>query len=224
MSVADFFMAVIGIVVMDLVLAGDNAIVIGMAARNVPKIMQNRVVLLGTCGAVVIRILATLIVVWLLKLPGLLVVGGLLLIWIAYKLMVDKEDHVIKAKDSIWGAVGTIVLADAAMGLDNVLAVAGAAHGHFGLVITGLLISIPIVVWGSTLFIKLLERFNWILYIGAGIIAFTAGKMIADEPILDQWPIADGIGKWAFTAICVILVLSFGIMRNRSKKNIIHQQ
>lgn len=221
----DFLVALFGIVVMDLVLAGDNAIVIGMAARNVPKPMQKTVILMGTGGAVVIRILATLAVAWLLDLPGLLLIGGVLLLLIAYKLMVGKEDHEVKAKDSILGAVGTIVLADAAMGLDNVLAVAGAAHDNFALVITGLMISIPIVVWGSTLFIKLLDRFMWILYVGAGIVAYTAGKMIADEPLLKSWLIADGVGKWSFIAICVLVVVVLGFLRGRSrtaKNNAVH--
>jgi len=209
-----FLSALVSIVLMDLVLAGDNAIVIGMAARNVPKKMQKLVVLLGMCGAVLIRVLATLAVAWLLDLPGLLLVGGLLLLVIAYKLMTGKEEHEIKAKESLWGAVGTIILADAAMGLDNVLAVAGAAHDNFWLVIIGLLISIPIVVWGSTLFIKLLDRFNWILYLGAGVIAFTAAKMIAEEPILNDMLIADGIGKWVFIAVVVVLLMGIGYYRS----------
>lgn len=209
-----FLGALVSIVLMDLVLAGDNAIVIGMAARNVPKKMQKLVILMGTGGAVVIRILATLAVSWLLDLPGLLLVGGLLLMVIAYKLMTGEDSHEIKAKDSLWGAVGTIVLADAAMGLDNVLAVAGAAHDDFRLVIIGLLISIPIVVWGSTLFIKLLDRFTWILFIGAGVIAFTAAKMVTEEPILDRLIIADGIGKWLFIAVCILLLVGGGYYRS----------
>ncbi|WP_438435350.1 TerC family protein [Gorillibacterium sp. sgz500922] len=209
-----FLSALVSIVLMDLVLAGDNAIVIGMAARNVPKKVQKVVILLGTCGAVVIRIVATLAVAWLLDLPGLLLVGGLLLMVIAYKLMTGGDSHEIKAKDSMLGAVGTIILADAAMGLDNVLAVAGAAHDDFRLVVIGLLISIPIVVWGSTLFIKLMDRFTWILYVGAGVIAFTAGKMVAEEPILDQLVISDGIGKWLFIALCVLLLVGGGYYRS----------
>ncbi|MEO3947347.1 TerC family protein [Gorillibacterium sp. CAU 1737] len=220
-----FLGALVSIVLMDLVLAGDNAIVIGMAARNVPKKMQRIVILMGTGGAVVIRIVATLAVAWLLDLPGLLLVGGLLLMVIAYKLMTGNDSHEIKAKDSLWGAVGTIVLADAAMGLDNVLAVAGAAHDDFRLVIIGLLISIPIVVWGSTLFIKLLDRFSWILYVGAAVIAFTAAKMVADEPVLDNWFIADGAGKWAFIVVCVLLLVGGGYYRSlhpRKNKNVVH--
>lgn len=224
----EFLTALLGIIVMDLVLAGDNAIVIGMAARNVPKPMQKTVIFMGTAGAVVIRIVATLAVAWLLDLPGLLLIGGVLLMWIAYKLMLGgHEDHEIKAKDSMWAAVGTIVLADAAMGLDNVLAVAGAAHDNFLLVILGLLISIPIVVWGSTLFIKLMDRFPWILYAGAAIIAFTAAKMIADEPFLDTTVIAHGAGKWAFAILCVAAVVLLGYFRGRalqrSKKKLIEQ-
>jgi YjbE family integral membrane protein len=134
-----FWSALMSIIIIDLVLAGDNAIVIGMAARNLPKHFQMRAILWGTAGAIGVRILATVIVVWLLKIPGLLFIGGLLLIWIAYKLLVQKKDHVhVEAGGNIWGAIRTIVVADAVMGLDNVLAIAGAAHGSVVLVNFGL--------------------------------------------------------------------------------------
>ncbi|MCE3023197.1 YjbE family putative metal transport protein, partial [Staphylococcus pasteuri] len=130
---------------------------------------QKKVIIWGTVGAIFIRILATLVVVWLLNIPGLLLLGGLLLIWIAYKLLVKEKNHDdIKAEKSLWNAVRTIIIADAAMGLDNVLAVAGAAHGSFLLVVLGLLISVPVVVWGSTLIISWIERFPSLIYIGAG--------------------------------------------------------
>lgn len=214
----EFFIALLGIVVMDLVLGGDNAIVIGMAARRVPKQMQRNVILMGTVGAVVIRIAATLAVAWLLQLPGLRLVGGLLLLVIAYNLMVGKEEHEIKAKDNVWAAVGTIVMADAAMGIDNVLAVAAAAQESFLLVILGLLISIPIVVWGSTLFIKLIDRFAWILYVGAGIIAYTAAHMITKEGFMHKVFI-NGIGEWVFIVLAVLLVVIVGYVRGNAKKN-----
>lgn len=214
----EFFIKLLGIVVMDLVLGGDNAIVIGMAARRVPKQMQRNVIVMGTVGAVVIRIAATLAVAWLLGLPGLRLVGGLLLLLIAYNLMVGKEEHEIKAKDNVWAAVGTIIMADAAMGIDNVLAVAAAAQESFLLVILGLLISIPIVVWGSTLFIKLIDRFAWILYVGAGIIAYTAAHMITKEGFMHNIFI-NAIGEWVFVVLAVAIIVIVGYVRGHAKKN-----
>ncbi|WP_052339873.1 TerC family protein [Gorillibacterium massiliense] len=211
----EFISALLSIVLIDLVLAGDNAIVIGLAARNVPKERQKKVILLGTLGAVIIRVIATLAVTWLLGIPGLLLIGGLLLIWIAYKLLTDKKDHEIAAKDTAWAAIRTILIADAAMGIDNVLAVAGAAHGSIWLVIVGLLISVPIVVWGSTLFIRLLDRFPWILYLGAGVLAYTAAKMIVDEPLLESIPFLHGTGKWIFEAVLIAAVVGVGYIRSR---------
>ncbi|HEX6703219.1 MAG TPA: TerC family protein [Albitalea sp.] len=180
--------ALLAIVLIDLVLAGDNAIVIALAARNLPSHLQKRAIVWGTVGAVVVRSLMTLGVVWLLKIPGLMLVGGLGLVWIAYKLLVPQEgEHAHGAMaTTFWGAMKTIVVADALMGVDNVLGVAGAAHGAFDLVVIGLLISVPIVVWGSTLVLKLVERFPIITYAGAGVLAYTAAHMIVSEPLLDD--------------------------------------
>lgn len=170
----EFWTILFSIIVIDLALAGDNAIVIGLAARNVPKEQQKKAILWGTLGAIVIRSLLTLAVVWLLKIPGLLLAGGLFLIWIAYKLLVEdkKQGSNVKAGKSMGDAIKTIIMADAVMGLDNVLAVAGAAHGHFLLVVMGLLVSIPIVVWGSSIIIKWVERYPWLIYFGAGVLAW----------------------------------------------------
>lgn len=187
---AEFFSALLAIIVIDLVLAGDNAIVIALAARNVPKHLQRRAILWGTAGAIIVRTLMTMIVVWLLKIPGLMFAGGALLIWVAYRLLVpsNKEDSAhISPASSFWGAMKTIIVADALMGLDNVLAVAGAAHGSFVLVVMGLLISIPIVIWGSTLILKWVERFPVIVYIGAGVLALTAAKMMLGEPLIQDY-------------------------------------
>lgn len=184
---ADWWSALLVIVLIDLVLAGDNAIVIALVARKLAPELQTRAIVWGTVGAIVLRSLMTIGVVWLLKIPGLLAVGGLGLVWIAYHLLVpEKNDH---ADDlvvtSFWTAMRTIVLADALMGIDNVLGVAGAAKGHFDLVVIGLLISVPIVVWGSTMILKLVVRFPLIVYIGAAVLAYTAAHMIVGEPLLD---------------------------------------
>ena len=180
-----WFSALASIIVIDLILAGDNAIVIGLAARNVPASMQRRVILWGTAGAIIVRALLTAVVVWLLKVPGFLLVGGVALVYIGWKLTRGGEPgHQVAAKDSVRGAVQTIVVADAVMGVDNVLAVGGAAHGSFVLVAIGLAVSIPIVIWGSTLVLKWVERYPAILWLGAGVLGFTAAKMIASEPLL----------------------------------------
>lgn len=188
---SEFLSALLAIIVIDLMLAGDNAIVIALAARNVPKHLQRRAIVWGMFGAIGVRIAMTLIVVWLLKIPGLLGAGGVLLVWIAYKLLLPDEHGQDKAhmhaSNSFWGAMRTIVVADAIMGLDNVLAVAGAAHGSFVLVVVGLLISIPIVIWGSGLILNYVERYPVIVYLGAAVLAWTAAKMIVSEPLLAEW-------------------------------------
>lgn len=216
---AEFFAALLSIVLIDLVLAGDNAIVIGLAARNLPKEKQRTVIFWGTIGAIIMRILATLAVVWLLKIPGLLLIGGVVLLWIAYKLLVEEKGHDIEAKKTILQAIQTIIIADTVMGLDNVLAVAGVAHGDFLLVVLGLLISVPIIVWGSTLFLRLMDRFPWILYIGSGVLAWTAAGMIIGEkfvkPYFDDQPIL----SYAIQILAVILVIVLGYRKNQKNKN-----
>jgi YjbE family integral membrane protein len=158
-----FLSALMAIVIIDLVLAGDNAIVIALAARNVPVRLRTKAIVWGTVGAIVVRSLLTMVVVWLLAVPGLLFAGGALLVWIAYKLLLpepeDENGVRLNQVNSFWAAIRTIVVADIVMGLDNVLAVAGAAHGSFLLVALGLLISIPIVVWGSTVILRFIDRY-----------------------------------------------------------------
>ena len=186
---AEFFAALAAIIVIDLVLAGDNAIVIALAARKLPPHLRHRAIVWGTFGAIVVRTAMTLVVVWLLRVPGLLLAGGLALVWIAVKLLKQEEGsgaHDASAAHTFWGAMKTIVVADAMMGLDNVLAVAGAAHGSFVLVVLGLLISIPIVIWGSRLVLAWVDRFPAIVYFGAGVLAWTAAKMMLGEPLLNE--------------------------------------
>jgi YjbE family integral membrane protein len=184
---APWWSALLAIILIDLVLAGDNAIVIALAARSLPTHLQRKAIIWGTVGAIVVRSVMTVGVVWLLKIPGLMLVGGLGLVWIAYKLLADQSDgeHSGPVANTFWGAMKTIVIADALMGIDNVLGVAGAAHGAFDLVILGLLISVPIVVFGSTMVLKLVERYPLIIQAGAAVLAFTAAKMIVSEPLLD---------------------------------------
>ncbi|CAM2829307.1 TerC family protein [Paenibacillus sediminis] len=213
-----FLLSLLNIIFIDLILAGDNAIVIGLAARNLPASQQKKAIIYGTGGAVAIRILATVVVLELLKIPLLLAIGGILLIWIAYKLLTDEGDHSdIKAGGTLWAAIRTIIVADAAMGLDNVIAVAGAAKGHLLLVVLGLMVSVPIVVWGSTIFIKLTNRFPWIIYFGSGILAYTASNMITEEkrlePLFDQ-PVI----RYVFIVLVIASVLLAGYMKQRKQE------
>lgn len=214
-----FLTALAAIVVIDLVLAGDNAIVIALAARGLPAASRRRAILWGTFGAVAVRTALTLAVVQLLRIPGLLAVGGALLVGIAYKLLVQPDEapaagHDVAAAGSFWAAMKTIVVADALMGLDNVLAVAGAAHGSLLLVVLGLLVSVPIVVWGSQLVLKLVERFPVVVYLGSGILAWTAVKMVASEPLLASVVGANApVASLAGVAV-VGGVLSAGFMAN----------
>lgn len=182
----DLLSALAAIVVIDLALAGDNAIVIALAARRLPDRLRRRAIVWGTAGAVVVRSAMTAAVVWLLSIPGLMGIGGAVLVWIAVKLAAGGEEssHDVPAATTFRGAMQTIVVADAAMGLDNVLAVAGAARGSFALVVIGLLVSIPIVVWGSTMILRWLDRHPWLVHIGVAVLAWTAAHMIVREPLL----------------------------------------
>lgn len=219
----EFWSGLLAIIVIDLVLAGDNAIVIGMAARNLPMEQQKKAIVWGTVGAIVIRAVATLAVVWLLKIPGLLLVGGLMLIWIAFKLLAEESGHEIKAGNNLWAAIRTIIIADAVMGLDNVIAVAGAAHGSFLLVIVGLLISVPIMVWGSTLVLKAIERFPVIVYLGSAVLAYTAANMITEEKLIHGFFEANPVLRWVLIALTVVGVIVLGRMKNQQQKRMVEQ-
>jgi YjbE family integral membrane protein len=210
---APWLSALLAIVLIDLVLAGDNAIVIALAARQLPQHLQKKAIVWGTVGAIVVRSAMTVGVVWLLKIPGLMLVGGLGLVWVAYKLLVPQnggEGNHQPVASTFWGAMKTIVIADALMGIDNVLGVAGAAKGSFDLVIIGLLISVPIVVWGSTLVLRLVERFPVITYVGAGVLAYTAAHMVVSEPLLDAVFDPSMLNRVLAHAVLIVGVLGAG--------------
>ena len=217
--------ALLAIILIDLVLAGDNAIVIALAARNLPPELKKKAIVWGTVGAIVVRSVMTVGVVWLLKIPGLMLVGGLGLVWIAYQLLADQggeEDHGPMA-NTFWGAMKTIIVADALMGVDNVLGVAGAANGSFDLVVIGLLISIPIVVLGSKLVLRLVEKWPVIIHLGAAVLAFTAAQMIINEKLLD--PIFDGgetinqLARGATYVLAIAGVLGLGWWATKRQDN-----
>ena len=212
--------SLLSIVLIDLVLAGDNAIVIALAARNLPLHLKSKAILWGTVGAITVRALMTVGVVWLLRIPGLMALGGLCLLWIAYQLLADEgsEAHDDPQATSFVGAMKTIIVADALMGVDNVLGVAGAAHGAFDLVFIGLLVSVPIVVYGSTVVLHLVERFPVIIQLGAAVLAFTAAKMVVSEPLLANFfgaahttlePMQTG-ARWTVYLLAITGVLAAG--------------
>lgn len=214
----DFLSALAAIVLIDLVLAGDNAIVIALAARSLPSNLQTKAIFWGTFGAIALRSTMTLFVVWLLDIPGLMLAGGLLLVWIAWKLIAptSSDGHEnIKPATNFWTAIKTIVIADAVMGIDNVLGVAGAAHGSFLLVVLGLLISIPIIVFGSKLVLKWMERFPAIIYLGAGVLAYTAAKMITGEPLIQEYLVMDGAISAAIYTLLLAGIVGGGYLANR---------
>jgi YjbE family integral membrane protein len=214
----------LAIVLIDLVLAGDNAIVIALAARKLPPELQKKAIIWGTVGAIVVRSAMTLVVVWLLKIPGLMLVGGLGLLWIAYKLLADTDDgseHDVQV-NSFWGAMKTIIVADALMGIDNVLGVAGAAQGSFDLVVIGLLISVPIVVFGSAIVLKLVERFPIVIKLGAAVLAYTAAMMIINEQLIKSFFYSgDATGtalRWGVVVLAIVGVLGAGKLKSMSGK------
>ncbi|WP_433946303.1 TerC family protein [Paenibacillus sp. SN-8-1] len=223
----DFWTILLSIILIDLVLAGDNAIVIGLAARNVPKKDQKKVILWGTVGAILVRVIMTVLVVQLLAIPGLRLAGGLALLWIAFKLIVNDKGHDIKAGSKVWAAIRTIIIADTMMGLDNVLAVAGAAHGDNLMVIIGLAISVPIMVWGSTMILKLTERFPIVITLGAAVLAWTAAKMLVDEPLISSWFVSGAV-KYGFEIIVIAIVAGLGTWvkrrqeRQRAIRNVVN--
>jgi YjbE family integral membrane protein len=172
------------IIMVNIVLSGDNALVIALACRNLEKRHQKPAILAGSAGAIILRIIFVLIVDQLLKIGYLKLIGGILLLWIGIKLVQGEEEHGdgVKAAGSLWAAIRTIIIADAVMSLDNAIAIAAAAKGDTTLIILGLLISIPLIIFGATLIMWLLNRFPIIVVAGGGLLGYIAGEVIATDP------------------------------------------
>ena len=180
--------AMLQIVLIDILLAGDNAIVIGMAAKNLPVHLQKKAILGGTIGAIILRLIMAFVFVEAINnIPALRLIGGIALLFIAHSLISDDDkEHKIEAKDALIPAITTIVVADGIMSIDNVLGVIGAANGHMGIAIAGILVTVPIIMFGSSLFIKIIERFPIILYIGGAILVYAgAGMFLEDDLVKD---------------------------------------
>ncbi|PIM53975.1 hypothetical protein CS062_06690 [Roseateles chitinivorans] len=191
----EFWLAVGQIILIDILLGGDNAVVIALACRKLPPNLRTKGIMWGTAGAIVLRVVLIFFALTLLKLPFLKLVGGALLLWIGIKLLMPEaeDDHSkMEASDKLWGAVKTVIIADFVMSLDNVIAIAGAAEGagahhQMPLVIFGLLVSIPIIVWGSQLVIKLMDKFPIVITLGAMLLGWIAGTMLVTDPALNSW-------------------------------------
>ncbi len=195
------------IVILDLTLAGDNALVIALAVRNLPPKQQWQGQLWGTFGAVALRVLFIGIITILFNIPLLQAVGGAVLLWIALKLLTQEGgDHEVRRGTTLLEAIWIIVVADVIMSLDNVLAVAGAAHGDMLLVFFGVGLSIPIVIWGSGILARLMGRFPWIVDLGAGVLGWVAGEMVLKDEVIQGW-----LGKETVKALHWILPVSLGI-------------
>ncbi|OAT86353.1 TerC family protein [Desulfotomaculum copahuensis] len=187
----DFFsgavlFGVVTIILSDLLLAGDNALIIGLACRGLPRAQKYRALFWGMAGAVILRILLTSMATILLTVPFVQTAGGILLAWVAFKLLLPEKEANVGAAESLATAIKTIITADLVMSMDNVLAVAGAAHGEILLVVGGLVLSIPIVIGGSQVISRLVEKYPVMLYAGAAVLAWTAGKMLAEDRITNQ--------------------------------------
>ncbi|MEY4428687.1 MAG: hypothetical protein RLZZ182_1376 [Pseudomonadota bacterium] len=218
----EFWLAVGQIVMIDILLGGDNAVVIALACRNLPAELRTKGIVWGTAGAIALRVVLIFFAMSLLKLPFLKLVGALLLIWIGVKLLVpEDDDHDVQGSDRLLGAIKTIIVADFVMSVDNVIGIAGAAQGsgHAGhempLVIFGLLVSIPIIVWGSTLVLKMMDRFPWIITAGGMLLGWIAGGLVVGDPALTGYlPQVPHLDKMA-AAAGALLVLALGTILAR---------
>ena len=224
LSSPDFWIGMLKIIWINLLLSGDNAVVIALAARSLPPKQQKLAVFWGSSAAIILRIILTIFAVTLLTLPYLKIIGSVLLVWIGVQLLVpDEGDEDVKSSDNLMTAIRTILVADLVMSLDNVLGVAAAAEGappeaKMTLLIFGLAISIPIVIFGSTLVLKLMERFPAVITFGAALLGWIAGEMLVTDPSLVAWVTenADWLHHWKVSAaIGAVLVVAIGSYLSR---------
>jgi YjbE family integral membrane protein len=223
-----FWLAVGQIILIDILLGGDNAVVIALACRNLPEKQRKLGIIYGTIGAIVLRVLLISFALALLAIPYLKIVGAALLLWIGVQLMQpeDEDAHNINPSDKLWGAVKTVIVADLVMSVDNVLAIAGAAQGagqqhQLPLVIFGLLVSIPIIVWGSQIVLKLMERFPIIITLGAMLLGWIAGQMLYTDIAMQGIRPEGKLWEYTFAAVGALIVLLIGqyLQRRHQQQN-----
>lgn len=218
----EFIGALLGIMMVNIVLSGDNAVVIAMASRNLPPKQQKMAILWGSAGAIGLRVGLTLVAVMLLSIPYLQFLGGVLLVWIAAKLLMEEghDDESIQASDSYISAIKTIIIADLVMSLDNTLAIAAIADGNYMLLALGLALSIPLIVFGSKLLMTIMEKYPVVIYVGAALIAWTAGEMMLSDGKVG--PIIESVMPgWVIPAVITAGVLAIGFWTKQSRK--LHQ-
>ncbi|MDP3701010.1 MAG: TerC family protein [Hylemonella sp.] len=215
---AHFWVAVGQIILIDILLGGDNAVVIALACRSLPPHQRTKGILWGTAGAIILRVVLIAFALTLLQVPYLKLVGAALLLWIGVKLLIPEEEDEhsnIKGSDKLWGAVKTVIVADLVMSVDNVIAIAGAAQGageehQMALVIFGLLVSIPIIIWGSQLVLKLMDRFPMIITVGGMLLGWIAGTMAQTDPAVVAYVPQEKVWGYAFGIAGALLVLVVG--------------
>ena len=210
-----WLIAVLQIIAIDIILGGDNAIIIALACRNLPKDQRLAGILWGTAGAIILRVILVFFATSLMEIPGLRLIGGILLIWIGVKLLTEVETHNLDGKinqsSNLLTAIRTIIIADFVMSLDNALAITAAAKGDIGLVVFGLLLSVPIIIWGSALILRLMERFPVIITAGAGLLGWLGGGlMISDKLLAEFTAILPPATPTMATAIGAIFVIAVG--------------
>jgi YjbE family integral membrane protein len=214
-TMGDHFWTALGqIILVNIILSGDNAVVIALACRNLPERHKNPAIMVGSIGAIVLRLIFSFFIVFLLSIPYLKIIGGVLLLWIGVKLLLPEDEageNGESATSNLWSAVRTIIIADAVMSLDNVIAIAAAAKGHILLIAIGLIISIPLIIFGSTLIIKILVRFPILVLLGGGLLGWIAGEISLSDPAIHSWAetLPEGSEKIA-AAIGAIFVMGLG--------------
>lgn len=214
----EFIFALFSIMMVNIVLSGDNAVVIAMASRCLPPKQQRMAILWGSAGAIGLRVILTIVAVALLKIPYLQFVGGALLIWIAAKLLVEEKcEGGIEASESLWKAVKTIIVADVVMSVDNTLAIAAVAKGDYLLLGLGLALSIPLIIFGSQILCILMDKYPIIIYAGAALIAWTAGEMMARDQAVG---VSQYVPGWILALVITIAVVGFGLWRQYLHKGI----
>lgn len=209
----EFWIALGKIVWVDILLSGDNAVVIALAAHSLPLDQRKKAIFGGTAAAILLRVTLTAFAITLLNFPYLKIVGAVLLFYIGVKLLVSEKDHEesIRSHDHLWSAIRTILLADFVMSLDNVIGVAAAAKGDFGLLVFGLLISIPMIVWSSQLILKFMDRFPVIIVAGGALLGFVAGEMLMTDMLVKEWAEAQPHWlHWLVPALGAMLVVAMG--------------
>lgn len=212
-----FWVALWQIIVVDVLLSGDNAVVIALACRNLPERYRNRAVIAGTAGAVGVRVAFCFMISWLMVIPALKLVGGALLLWIGIKLLrpeAEEGSDEIEGSANLWDAIRTIVAADVVMSLDNVIGIVAAARGHMGLVVLGLMLSIPLIVFGSRLVLRVMNRLPWLVLAGAALIGWLAGEIMVSDPLIEKvWPEHVPHRVAAIAGALIVLVVGLWLKR-----------